>query len=163
MKFYKIYMSIVLLFAFFVCNYNFDVVNASPVLQEKQVSSVSNCDVSPVAVVNSPEKYLNKNISFDAEFVAFTSLGLDYKPAYRDASKYIGVLIRRNDVTTHVIPLSEMKMFLSREIAEKLVDIESGAKVRISGKVFSTALGDPWVDVIEFKVLDNNDKNVDKK
>ena len=109
--------------------------------------------VSPLDVVACPSKYLNKNITFNAEFVAFTSLGLDYKPAFRDANKYIGVLVKRPDVVDHTVPLSEMKMFVSRDSAEKYVDIESGDKIKISGKVFSTALGDPWVDIKVFDVL----------
>lgn len=108
--------------------------------------------VSPIDVVNNPNRYLNKDITFDAEFVAFTALGLDYKPAFKDSTKNIGVLIRRSDVTDHVIPLSEMKIFLTRELAEKNTEIEAGDKVKITGKVFSTALGDPWVEVKTFTV-----------
>ena len=50
--------------------------------------------VAPSEVVKNPSKYLNKNITFSANFVSFTTLGLDYKPAFRDSSKYIGVLIQ---------------------------------------------------------------------
>lgn len=119
--------------------------------------------VSPVAVVCNPDNYLNQNITFEAEFVSYTSLGLDYKPAFRDGSKYIGILIKRDDVKTHVIPLSEMKIFITREMAEKNMDLDSGDKIRISGKVFSTALGDPWVDVKTFTVLTKKEKKEDKK
>ena len=114
--------------------------------------------VSPVEVVNNPDRYLNKDITFNAEFVAFTALGLDYKPAFKDSTKNIGVLIRRNDVLDHVIPLSEMKIFVTREMAEKNVDIEAGDKVRITGKVFSTALGDPWVEAKTFTVTSKKAK-----
>ncbi len=116
------------------------------------VSTSQVINVSPLDVVNFPEKYLNKNISFNAEFVAYTSLGLDYKPAYKDPAKYIGVLIRRPDVSTNTIPLSEMKIFVGREIAEKNMELEAGDKIKITGKVFSNALGDPWVDVTSFDV-----------
>lgn len=109
--------------------------------------------VSPIEVVNCPSKYLNKNITFDAEFVSFSALGLDYKPAFRESTKYIGVLINRSDSVNHVIPLSEMKIFLARDMAEKNIELEAGDKIRISGTVFSTALGDPWVDVKSFTVL----------
>ena len=37
---------------------------------------------------------------------------------------------------------------------EKLIDLESGDKIEIKGTVFSTALGDPWVDVDEVKILE---------
>ena len=114
-------------------------------------------------MVNNPAKYLNKNITFNADFVAFTSLGLDYKPAFRDGTKYIGILIKRDDVKNHVIPLSEMKIFLSRDMAEKHVDLETGDKIKISGTVFSTALGDPWVDIKEFNVLTQKKKEKEEK
>ncbi len=114
--------------------------------------------VSPVEVVNCPSKYLNKTITFNAEFVSYSALGLDYKPALREASKYISVLIRRSDVNDHVIPLSEMKLFLKRETAEKNAELEAGDKIKITGKVFSTALGDPWVDITSFTVLEQKSK-----
>lgn len=125
-------------------------VKSAPVVKKATVATTNL--VSPVDVVKNPERYLNKDITFNAEFVAFTALGLDYKPAFKDSNKNIGVLIRRNDVYDHVIPLSEMKIFLSRELAEKNMEIEAGDKVKITGRVFSTALGDPWVDVKTFTV-----------
>lgn len=126
-------------------------------------ASINYLNVSPLEIVNNPAKYLNKNITFNADFVAFTSLGLDYKPAFRDGTKYIGVLIKRDDVTHNVIPLSEMKMFLSRDMAEKHVDLETGDKIKVSGTVFSTALGDPWVDIKEFTVLTQKKKEKEEK
>lgn len=128
----------------------------------KQTAAVSYTSVSPLDVVNCPSKYLNKNITFTAEFVAFTSLGLDYQPALREASKYIGILIKRPDVTDHTIPLSEMKIFVTRETAEKNIDIETGDKIKISGKVFSNALGDPWVDASSFTMLTQKSKTEKK-
>ena len=47
-----------------------------------------------------------------------------------------------------------MKIFITRETAEKNMDVDAGDKVKISGKVFSTALGDPWVDATTFTVLE---------
>ena len=131
----------------------------TPIKPAQKAQSVAYLNVSPVAVVNNPVNYLNKNITFNAEIVAFTSLVLDYKPAYRDPAKYIGVLIRRPDVVDHVIPLSEMKIFITREVAEKNMDVDAGDKVKISGKVFSTALGDPWVDASTFVVLEKKEKS----
>ncbi len=127
-----------------------------------QQTAVTYTTVSPLDVVNNPNKYLNKNIAFNAEFVAFTALGLDYKPALRSGSDYIGILIRRPDVTDHTIPLSEMKIFLKRDLAEKYIDLDSGDKIKIEGKVFSTALSDPWVDITKFTVLTQKPKT-DKK
>ncbi len=127
-------------------------------------SAVKNAvSVSPVEVVNCPAEYLNKIITFEADFVSYSALGLDYKPAFREGAKYIGILIKRNDVNDHVIPLSEMKLFIKREIAEKYADLENGDRVKITGRVFSTALGDPWVDITDFSIIkkynkDNNSK-----
>lgn len=129
---------------------------------KQQTQSVAYLNVSPIDVVNNPSRYLNKNITFNAEFVAYTSLGLDYKPAYRDPNKFIGILVRRPDVSDYTIPLSEMKIFVSREIAEKNMDIDAGDKVKISGKVFSTALGDPWVDATGFTVISKKEKSTKK-
>lgn len=134
----------------------------TPPAKKTVQAAVSYISVSPLDVVEHVSKYLNKNITFTGEFVAYSSLGLDYKPAYRDAQKYIGVLIRRPDVTNHVIPLSEMKMFLKRDIAEKHVDLESGDKIKIEGKVFSDALGDPWIDITTFTVVSQKAKKESK-
>jgi hypothetical protein len=111
-------------------------------------------NVSPLEIVNHPAKYLNKTVSFTAEFVSFTALGLDYKPAFRDGTKYIGVLIKRPDVQDHTIPLSEMKLFVNRDLAEKnALDIEAGDKIKITASVFSNALGDPWLEAKTFNVI----------
>ena len=151
----KNFIYTLILSALFLFNIN-DVQAAvqAPVKPAVKSQSVAYLNVSPVMVVNNPANYLNKNITFNAEVVTFTSLGLDYKPAYRDPAKYIGVLIRRPDVLDHVVPLSEMKIFITREVAEKNMDVDAGDKVKISGKVFSTALGDPWIDATVFTVLE---------
>jgi lysyl-tRNA synthetase class II len=49
--------------------------------------------------------------------------------------------------------LSELKIFIKRAAAEKLVDLESGDKIEVKGKVFSNALGDAWMDANEVKNL----------
>lgn len=122
-------------------------------------TKVQSQTVSPVKIVNNPSAYLNKTVCFNAEFVAFSSLGLDYKPAFKDSTKYIGILINRDDVNQKVIPLSEMKIFLLREEAEKYAELDQGDKINITGKVFSTALGDPWLEVTNFKVISQKNKN----
>lgn len=122
-------------------------------------NTVSATVVSPLEVVNNPSKYLNKNITFNANFVSFTTLGLDYKPAFRDSAKYIGILIQREDSKSNVIPLSEMKILVPRENMEKYADLEQGDKIKITGTVFSTALSDPWVDVTKFEVLSQKNKD----
>ena len=120
---------------------------------------------SSLEIVANPAKYLNKHVKVKATFDKFSSLGLDYKPAFRSSEKYISFLIKRDDVTTHTIPLSEMKIFLPRSEAEKYIDLEAGDLIEFNGFVFSTALGDPWIEVEKFTVLTTKpkDKNSTKK
>lgn len=156
-------LCLIMLTATFISNGNISYSAPATAVKQNVTASQTALNVTPSAVVNNPEKYLNKTITFTADFIAFTSLGLDYKPALRDAGKYIGILIKRDDVSDHVIPLSEMKIFLDRETAEKHVDLDQGDKIKITGTVFSTALGDPWVDVKSFTVLTQKNKNKDSK
>jgi len=127
-----------------------------------QYQSAQVLNVPPLLIVNNPSQYLNKTVSFTGEFVSFTSLGLDYKPAFRDGSKYIGILMRRPDSQDYVIPLSELKMFMKRELAEKNINIEQGDTFKLKGKVFSNALGDPWLDITEFKIIGKKNKQEEK-
>lgn len=109
--------------------------------------------VNPLDLVARPNFYLNKYVKIKGKFDKFSTLGLDYKPAYRSSEDYISFLIQRPDVTDHNIPLSEMKIFLNRKVAEKYIDLNSGDEIEFSGKVFSDALGDVWIDVDTFSVL----------
>jgi len=118
--------------------------------------------VNPLEVVANPGKYLNRKIKIKAKFDKFSTLGLDYKPAYRSSEKYITFLIKRSDVQNHTIPLSEMKNFLDRDIAEKYIDLSSGDEIEYSGTVFSTALGDTWINVDKFVVLSQKPKEIKK-
>jgi hypothetical protein len=117
---------------------------------------------NPIEIVANPQNYLNQNVQISAVFDKFSILGLDYKPAFRDSKDYISFLIKRPDVTDHTIPLSEMKLIIKRDKAEKLIDLESGDKIEFTGQVFSTALGDPWIDVNNVKILTPKTKT-DKK
>lgn len=119
--------------------------------------------VNSLDVVKNPAKYLNKHIKIKAKFDKFSTLGLDYKPAYRSSEKYITFLIKRDDVLSHTIPLSEMKNFLSRTEAEKYIDLSTGDEIEYSGTVFSNALGDAWVDVEKFTVISQKNKPSTKK
>jgi len=110
---------------------------------------------SPLQLVNSPSQYLDKNVEFTAKFNKFSTLGLDYPPAQRASQTYTGVLIERDDVKKHVIPLSELKMFIKIEKLKKFTDLASGDKIEIKGKVFSTALGDPWLDIEELSIIEH--------
>lgn len=135
---------------------NYDYISAET-LTETKTQSVQRVDdaivVSSLDVVNNPQKYLNKTIIMKATFDKFSTLGLDYKPAMRSSENYIGILIKRDDIIDHTVPLSEMKIFLKRDLAEKNITLETDDKIQLTGNVFSTALGDPWVDVTSIKVL----------
>lgn len=117
--------------------------------------------VNALDIVASPFKFLHRNIKIKAKFDKFTTLGLDYPAAMRSSEKYISILIQRPDVTDHNIPLSEMKIFLKRELAEKNINLDAGDEIELSGHVFSTALGDAWMDADDLKVITK--KNPDKK
>ena len=47
---------------------------------------------------------------------------------------------------------------MPREIAEKHIDLNSGDIVEFTGKVFSTALGDVWMDAENFTVISRVEK-----
>lgn len=125
-------------------------------------------EVSPLALVDAPHKYLNKQIKIKGVFDKYTALGLDYPPIKRDAKTYISFLIKRENVTAYNIPLSELKLIAKRDYAEKeMLNIEQGDEIEIYGNVFSTAIGDPWVSVDKVVCLtvhkDKEKKETDKK
>lgn len=126
---------------------------ATTVISTPSMPQVQYIDVNPLDIVANPSKYLRRNVRIKAKFDKFSTLGLDYPPALRSSEKYISFLIQRPDVTNHNIPLSELKIFLKKEVAEKHIDLDAGDEIMFSGKIFSTALGDPWMDVDEFKVI----------
>ena len=125
-----------------------------------QQSTAQQIEVSPLAVVNNPKSYLNKSVLMKAKFDKFSALGLDYKPAFRSSEDYISFLIQRED-TVHDIPLSEMKLFLKRSIAEKMTNVKTNDEIKIQGLVFSDALGDAWIDVSDITIIKKapEDKN----
>ena len=119
--------------------------------------------VSSLNIVDNPSAYLGKKVRFKASFDKFSTLGLDYKPAFRDSQKYISFLIKRDDVTDHTIPLSEMKIFIKRSEAEKFIELDSGDTIEVYGKVFSDALTDAWVDADKLVILCKKNKDDNKK
>ena len=133
----------------------------APAVTQKTTPTQSYKRVNALAVVANPYNYLNQRIEISAKFDKFSTLGLDYPPAKRDHENYISFLIQRPDVTDHNIPLSEMKIFLKKEIAEKHIDLNAGDEILFKGKVFSVALGDPWIDVEEFEVIKHTPKAED--
>jgi hypothetical protein len=128
---------------------NAESTTSKPVSQ--QIQTTKGIYVKPLTVVNTPSTYLNKTIIMEAKFDKFSTLGLDYKPAMKSSEDYISFLIKRDD-TTFNIPLSEMKLFLKRSIAEKFIDLKTNDEIEIKGTVFSDALGDAWIDVQELKI-----------
>lgn len=124
-------------------------------------SQVQYTSVGALDVVANPFRYLHRNIKIRAKFDKYSTLGLDYPPALRPSDKYISFLIQRPDVINHNIPLSEMKIFLKKELAEKHIDLDAGDVIEFNGRVFSTALGDAWMDVDSLTVITK--KNPPKK
>ena len=112
---------------------------------------------NPLMIVRKPAAFLNKKVYMTARFDKFATLGLDYKPAMRSSETYISFLIFRPD-TDKNIPLPEMKLFIPRKSAEKLIDLKENDTVKISGTVFSNALGDVWIDVDSLSKLNIGNK-----
>ncbi len=111
--------------------------------------------VNAEQLVDKPHDYLNKNVKFVANFFAFSSLALDYKPALRPAKTHLSFLVLKDN--SH-IPLSELKLAMAipkEKDAENtlLAKLKDGDQLEITGKVFNTALDEPWVDVLRLKLL----------
>ena len=141
---------------------------AKTVVQTPVIPQEEYKEVSALALVDYPSKYLNKNIKIKAKFDKFSTIGLDYPPVKKDAKTYISFLVKRENVTAYNIPLSELKLIIKRDYAEKeMLNAEQGDDMEIYGQVFSTALGDPWVSVDKVKMLtlhkDKENKEVDNK
>ena len=130
----------------------FDRVTAEPVNTVVQKTQINANTTTPLSIVSNPKIYLNKSVVINAKFDKFSTLGLDYKPALRSSEDYISFLIKRDD-TKFDIPLSEMKLFLKRDLAEKFIDLKTDDEIQISGTVFSDALGDAWIDAENIVIL----------
>ena len=118
--------------------------------------------VTPLEVLNNAQKYLNKPVKIEAKFNRFTTLGLDYPKALRSSEHYISFIVQRNDVVDHDVPLSEMKLFMKRELAESYIELDTNDKIKIDGVMFSNALGDVWVDVNKIQIVEKAKKNENK-
>jgi hypothetical protein len=106
-------------------------------------------------IVARPENLIGKEICFSGVFSAFSALALDYPPALRERKKYISLTLFRPKTK---IPLGELKLAMKIEDAQKhelLPKVTEGDTVRIKGKVFSAALGEPWVDVQQIQITKN--------
>jgi len=118
-----------------------------------QTAKITPINATALNIVENPNKYLNKTVKMQATFDKFSTLGLDYNKAMRSSADYIGILIQRDDIVDHNIPLSEMKLFMKKKEAEKHIDLDTGDKIEITATEFSTALGDPWLDIKELKII----------
>ena len=129
----------------------YDRVQAQPAQTAAVQQQIQAVKAAPLTIVANPKAYLNKTVLMNAKFDKFSTLGLDYKPAFKSSDDYISFLIKRED-TSFNIPLSEMKLFLKRATAEKFIDLKTNDEIEIKGVVFSDALGDAWIDVQEMKI-----------
>ncbi len=166
MKKLQIISLTVILTAFIGININTNTVNttaAPTAVSTPTTPQYQYTDVNPLELISNPDRYLRRYVRVRGKFDKFSTLGLDYPPAMRPHDKYISFLIQRPDVTNHNIPLSELKIFLKKEVAEKNIDLDAGDEVEFTGKIFSTALGDPWMDVDNFKVVNKVKKDEKKK
>lgn len=150
-------ISLILALSFFGVLENKSYAQASTKTVQKPVVAM------PLNVVANPNKYLGKTLKMQATFDKFSTLGLDYNKALRKSTEYIGILVQRDDVVDHNIPLSEMKLFLKKDLAEKHIDLDTGDKIEMVAKVFSTALNDPWLDVQSITVIKKAKKEENDK
>lgn len=135
-----------------------DEVKAQPELREpakveSQLKTTREDLVKPLDIVANPKMFLGQPVAIQAKFDKFATLGLDYKSAFKSSEEYISFLIKRDD-TAYDIPLSEMKLFLKREEAEKFIELKTDDIIEIEGTVFSDALGDAWIDVSKLTIIE---------
>ncbi len=162
---YALVLSLFLTFSVFADNANISLQEVTLDKNAPIQQTTNYKEVIPNELVAKPEKYLNKNIKFKAHFDKFSSLGLDYPVVNRSSKDYISFLIKRDEIKNYNIPLSELKLIVKRSYAEKeLLKLENKDEIEVYGKVFSKALGDPWVDVEKIIILtpkksDNADNN----
>ncbi|MFM7389126.1 MAG: hypothetical protein ACKO34_00710 [Vampirovibrionales bacterium] len=105
-------------------------------------------------LVSNPTAFLKKAVKLEGTVATFSSLGLDYKPVYRNPEQFITLLLFRDDVPNTIhIPLTELKLFVNRTLAEKHKDLGPNDVIQLEGSVVSDALGDAWVDVTQLTVV----------
>ncbi|MCA9789796.1 MAG: hypothetical protein KC462_08480 [Cyanobacteria bacterium HKST-UBA05] len=125
----------------------------------KGVLDPSYSDVETLELVRHANNYLDQKVAFNGIFNSFNGLALDYKAAFRDSKDFLSFMTFRPDVEHHKIPLSELKLVYPRQRVDNIRDIQAGDKVLIRGKVFSVALGDPWVDVDDMIIIEKGPKH----
>jgi len=113
-------------------------------------------NVQPETLVDHPSEYLNKNIRFTAQFFNYNNLAVDYKPAMRSSKNYLSFSVLREHSK---VPLSELKLAMVNPKDEKdpltnlLLKLKEKDEIEVTGKVFATALDEPWVDVLRLKLI----------
>lgn len=133
---------------------------------EKEVVLTNVSNVTIDQLIEKPKEYLGKNVRFTGDFASFCTLALNYKPAFRPQKTYISFLVRKPDSK---VPMSELKLALpipkeTDKVKNKLLtSLKDGDKIEMTGKVFSTALEEPWVDVINLKRLSEAKKPTDEE
>ena len=143
-----------------------DKTNKKEETAKEKKEPINESDFQPVLVgvlLENPQNYIGKKIKFRGKFSSFTTLALDYKPAMRAAKDYISISIFRTDSK---IPLSELKLaYPVKEAKEDLVirELEEGDLLEIYGQVFSAALDEPWVDILQIKMIESAPKKSDDK
>ena len=134
--------------------------------KKKEPVKINENEFQPVLIgslLESPTDHLNKKIKFRGKFSSFTTLALDYEPALRKSKEYISLCIFRPDSK---IPLSELKLAYPLGEAKEnqtIRDLEEGDLLEIYGQVFSTALDEPWVDILSLKRLESASPKKDEK
>ena len=121
-------------------------------------------DVTTEKLVDAPKDYFGKNIKFKSEFFSYSTLALNYKPAFRSQKKFISFLVYR---PKSKVPFSELKLAMKipkeKDPRNKMLSsLQDGDTIEVVGKVFSTALDEPWVDVLNLKKLASAKKEKDK-
>ena len=135
--------------------------------KEKKKEPIVESEFQPIllgTLLETPQDFLSKKIKFRGKFSSFTTLALDYEPALRKSKDYISLCIFRPDSK---IPLSELKLAYPIEDAKDNIvirELDEGNLIEIYGEVFSTALDEPWVDILSIKKLEtaNNKKSGDE-
>ncbi len=129
--------------------------------EEKKKIEIVESEFNPVllgSLLETPDSFIGKKIKFRGKFSSFTTLALDYEPALRKSKDYISLCIFRPDTK---IPLSELKLAYPLNEAKEnpvIKEIEEGDLIEFYGQVFSSALGEPWVDIVSLKDLQPKDK-----
>jgi hypothetical protein len=107
-------------------------------------------------LVDHPAEYLNKNVKFTALFYGYNSLATDYKPAMKSSKTYLSFSVLREHSK---VPLSELKLAMlnpkeeKSKLTELLLKLKEKDEIEVIGKVYATALDEPWVEVLKLNLI----------